>query len=546
MDQEKANKLFTYMKKEINRSLGGLVVPRHPKPYYISYLYKDTRSYNTWARYGSLGAEKKEHNRHCFADVRVGNYSFDHVIKGGLTDNKEDAESTDLVEMPLDESEDGVRFALWRLTDAKYREAVASYHGRKSRDISYLDENRGLPSWQPCEPARNKEALRQPKFRESHFKKLVMEASRIFKKYPEIKSSYCDYTCELQTKLFLSTEGTVRQWQQPHHSLSAYIWYHSKKVNQDYTLTYDVTDPKELPNLKKFVADIEDKINLLYSLEKADRMTSFTGPVLLAPQPAGLFIHEVLGHRLEVNRLLSDSEGKTFQGRLGQKIMHEGLSIYDDPSIVSYQGRSLVGSYAYDDEGVKPVKAHLVERGKLIGFLSSRSPTKKRGHESNGHARTQGFERPISRMANLFIKSENGHSWDELKQRLCEEIRSQGLPYGMILLEVEGGETDTESYDFQAFMGQVTLAFKITANGKESLVRGVDFVGTPLSSLANIIATGNEQAIDNSYCGAESGTIPVSTISPALLLSNLELQLKSPTRVTQYALPLPWVKQKKK
>ena len=143
-------------------------------------------------------------------------------------------------------------------------------------------------------------------------------------------------------------------------------------------------------------------------------------------------------------------------------------------------------------------------------------------------------------MANLIIESSSNNSWDDLKAQLIEEIKDKKLPFGIILLSVEGGETDTEVYDFQAFKGEITLAVKIFANGREKFVRGVDFVGTPLSSLMNIKAVGSELEVDNSYCGAESGSIPVCTVSPAILLSNLELQIKDPAKATQYSLPLPW------
>ena len=170
----------------------------------------------------------------------------------------------------------------------------------------------------------------------------------------------------------------------------------------------------------------------------------------------------------------------------------------------------------------------------------------KKSVASNGHARNQNFERPISRMANLVIQSKGGKAFAELKKDLIEEIKRRKIPFGIILYDVEGGETGTEAYNFQAFMGEITLAVKVFPNGKEKYVRGVDFVGTPLSSLNHIVAVGNEQYVDNGYCGAESGTIPVSTVAPSLLLSNLELQAKDPTKVTQYKLPLPWFDSKKK
>ena len=65
-------------------------------------------------------------------------------------------------------------------------------------------------------------------------------------------------------------------------------------------------------------------------------------------------------------------------------------------------------------------------------------------------------------------------------------------------------------------------------------------MGTPLNAIRNIIGAGAQQEVDNGYCGAESGYIPVSTISPALVLSELELQSKPEAPYTQYSFSLPW------
>ena len=540
MRKSSVNKVMQALRKELSRSMKELKAPGHPRPYYMSYLFRDIVSFEVWARYGAVCSNKEENKRNCYADVRVGSYSYDNVTKGGLNDNSTENESYELIEFPIEDSEDAIRFGLWRLTDAKYREAVSQFHGRKSRDVSYLDQNKAIPSFQKVQPTAESSRLKSKALDKEYFKELVKKSSKLFKDYSDIKSSFCEFNSEIVTKMFISSEGVEKVWQQEVFTLSAYMWYHTKKVNQDYTLVYTTSNLDELPDLKTFKKDIVEKIEGLYALEKSHEMTSFAGPVLLAPKPAGLFIHEVVGHRLEGNRLLSENEGRTFKDRVGQKIMHEGLSIYDDPSLKKYEGRSLVGHFPFDDEGIPTQKTELVEQGVLKGFLTTRSPIKKSRHGSNGHARNHVHERPISRMGNLIIESIGGQSWDDLKQLLIEEIKAKKAPYGFILLEVEGGETETEAYDFQAFLGEITTAVKVFPTGREVPVRGVDFVGTPLSSLANIVAVGDSYHVDNGFCGAESGTIPVSTVSPALLLSNLELQLKSPAKVTQYALPLPW------
>jgi predicted Zn-dependent protease len=122
---------------------------------------------------------------------------------------------------------------------------------------------------------------------------------------------------------------------------------------------------------------------------------------------------------------------------------------------------------------------------------------------------------------------------------LIQEIKRQKKPFGLIVYETSGGETDTTNYDFQAFAGEISYATLVYPNGREVCVRGINFVGTPLQSLNNIVAVGDTKELDNGFCGAESGFIPISTIAPAVLVSNLELQGKDEELVTPHILQRP-------
>jgi predicted Zn-dependent protease len=287
--------------------------------------------------------------------------------------------------------------------------------------------------------------------------------------------------------------------------------------------------------------------------------------VLLDPVPAGLLMHEALGHRLEGNRMLSEGEGQTFRDSLNAPILPPFLSVRDDPRMDRFEGRSLVGHYSWDDEGVESQNVELVSRGVLKNFLTSRAGISPR-HRSNGHGRNCRHERPISRMANTWIESHSepgclpdqatsnsepgclpgettaggGATDSEMKRRLIDEVRRQGLPYGIRILGATGGETATEAYNFQAFLGEIDLASRVFPDGREEWIRGVDFVGTPLNAVRNILAAGNRYEVDNAFCGAESGWVPVSTISPALLVAHLELQSKADAPTSRPCYPIPW------
>ena len=115
----------------------------------------------------------------------------------------------------------------------------------------------------------------------------------------------------------------------------------------------------------------------------------------------------------------------------------------------------------------------------------------------------------------------------QLREKLIEVIKQQGKPYGLLIDDIAGGFTLTGRGQPQAFQVEPLVVYKVFADGKpDELVRGVDIVGTPLASLAKIIATGDTPEVFNGYCGAESGSVPVSAVSPAILTTELEVQKK--------------------
>jgi len=54
----------------------------------------------------------------------------------------------------------------------------------------------------------------------------------------------------------------------------------------------------------------------------------------------------------------------------------------------------------------------------------------------------------------------------------------------------------------------------------------VDLIGTPLTAFGKILATADKHETFNGICGAESGGVPVSASSPAILVGEVEVQKK--------------------
>lgn len=542
MDRASIIRLTRAAQSELERAAREMRIPGHPSPYYISYLIREEENWRLQAKYGALMADSHERKRNAFVDVRVGSYRSDQVRDGGLLDNDKEAESYSYVDLPFGRNLDGVRHGLWRLTDGRYREAVEMLLQKRSHALTYVDPNSRLAAFEKRKPVVDIAWTRFPAVDHDQWAGFVERASRSIKRYEEIKDSSVEFQAEHICKVFIDSEGSKQVHCQPVWSLECYLWLLSAQGDAfPWTLKYMVTDPAELPGEKEFRRTIHETVLKLRRLADAPKLLSFCGPTLLDPVPAGLLIHEAVGHRLEGNRLLSSGEGQTFKDSVGEVVLPPFIGIHDDPGMKRFQGRSLVGHYRYDDEGVRPSRAELVAAGRLQGFLTSRTGISKR-HRSNGHARSNYFQRPISRMGVLVVESENGFDDAELKQLLLDEIRRQKVPFGIRIMEAVSGETTTDAYDFQAFLGEVSLATKVFPDGREEWIRGVNFVGTPLNAIRNIIAAGRRAEVDNAYCGAESGYVPVSTISPALVISELELQSKPDAPYTQYTFPGPWEK----
>jgi hypothetical protein len=83
------------------------------------------------------------------------------------------------------------------------------------------------------------------------------------------------------------------------------------------------------------------------------------------------------------------------------------------------------------------------------------------------------------------------------------------------------------------------MVYRVYPDGHEELVRGVDFIGTPLSAFSKVVAADDTPGLFNGICGAESGSVPVSAVSPGLLLTQVEVQKKEKAQDLPPLLPAP-------
>jgi TldD protein len=284
---------------------------------------------------------------------------------------------------------------------------------------------------------------------------------------------------------------------------------------------------------------VDKVIRELLALRKAPVVEPYTGPAILQNRASAVFFHEIFGHRVEGHRQKDVEEGQTYAKKIGQEILPPFINVVDDPTQQKFGQLDLNGFYEFDDECIRAQPARVVEKGVLKTFLLSRSPT--RGFtKSNGHGRRQPGAQVCARMGNLVVESARQVPYDQLRAQLVEECQKQGKEFGLLFGDISGGFTFTGRFLPQAFKVIPILVYKVYADGRpDELVRGVDIVGTPLTCFSKILCTADDPDVFNGYCGAESGSVPVSGISPSILVAQIEVEKKEKAQDRPPILPAP-------
>ena len=302
---------------------------------------------------------------------------------------------------------------------------------------------------------------------------------------------------------------------------------------------FDAVDAKRLPSEADMKTAAEKLAKEVESLLNAPVAEPYVGPAIFSGRASGVFFHEIFGHRIEGHRQKNEAEGQTFTKSVGEQVLPKFISVSFDPTVKQIGGVDLNGWYSYDDEGVAAQTVTAVDKGVLKSFLMSRTPIDG-FNASNGHGRKQPGLEVVSRQSNLIVKSENSVPDAKLREMLIAEVKRQNKPYGLYFQDITSGYTTTQRAGMQAFKVIPVIVYRVYADGRpDELIRGADMVGTPLASFSKILATSDKTEVFNGYCGAESGYVPVSAVSPAVLVSEIEIEKMEKSQDRPPILPPP-------
>lgn len=531
-----ATPLGDILKTELEREFAGLKAKADPAPYYMAYEADEQKTDSASATMGALLENVHSHLRAVDTTIRVGSPQFDnyHPYKGTR------AHFTSAMTVSLDDEANQIRRTLWAESDRVYHLASRRFLQLKTDQQLLAEQTEQDGDFSAESPATYSRRPETYSYDMAAWTRKLRAWSAEFNKHPKVLGSAISFRAQRETRTFVNSEGaSIEQGANLFRIEIGGAALASDGMDLPDMATIEAADPAHLPSddlVKARVIAVASKLDALADAPPAEPIVC---PAILSGRASAVFFHEIFGHRVEGHRQKDIAEGQTFTKMLGQKVLPDFISVDFEATRKQFNGADLMGYYEYDDEGVKARPVKVVENGVLKTFLLSRSPVGDFAH-SNGHGRRQpGFE-VVSRQSNLIVQSTKQVSEAQLREQLIAEIKRQSKPYGLYFEEVSSGYTTTGRKGLQAFTVVPLVVYRVYADGRpDELIRGVDIVGTPLASFQRILATSDRPAVFNGYCGAESGNVPVSAISPAILVSEIETQKKQNSQQKLPILPRP-------
>jgi TldD protein len=491
------------MRAELDRSKSALKLEGMAAPYYIDYHVTEMDTHAAEAAFGALRTNVRLRFRFLRVVVRVGDYKQDSFFgqgQGGLDF------------MPLDNDIVALRHEIWLATDSAYKAATEALTAKQAK-LKQFSVDQPVDDFAHAEPVVSIGPVAKLDFDSQPWLKMLQDSSALYKTDSQIESFDSAMNFAAVTRYFVSSEGAVvRSGQNVYDLRIAGTTQASDGMRLDRSHGYAVTDIKELPSEEKLLADATKLLATLKQLRDAPIADEeYRGPVLFSADAASTVFSDLVGENVLGLKPDLGQPARTkgaFATSYKSRVLPDFLSVVDDPTLASMNGRSLMGKYDVDDEGVKAVSVSVIENGKLVNYLIGREPIRDFS-ASNGHGRARlPQNNPGPSLGNMIVRSSESSSPEELKKKLIEICQQRELPYGYYV-ETLGPQRVPR------------LIYKVWAkDGHEELVRGAIFGDLDTRTLRNdLIAAGNDVNVENHPLN-----IPHSVINPSVLFDELEVK----------------------
>ena len=487
---------------ELDRSKAQLKMDQVAAPYYIEYRVNDVDEFQAEAAFGAARESQRARYRVLRVVVRIGDYKQDSYYNQGMGE-------TNI--LPLDDDPIALRHQIWLATDDAYKAAGQALTEKRaalkqfSADLDPVDDFAKAPIVADVEPTVSLQVDA------AAWRKTLEDVTNLYRQYPDVQSVSASVRFSAVNEYLVNSEGTVTRSGKKTYNVTLNS---SAQAADGMRLTRNpfwmVAKAEELPTHDALLADAKKTLDTLAALRQAPIVEEeYRGPVLFAPDAAtdvvaSLVGANVLGRKPQLGR--PNRTVGSFATSFKTRVLPNFLTVVDDPTLRDFQGKSLVGNYDVDDDGVKAQPVTLVDNGTLINYLVGRQPIRD-FPSSNGHGRAGTGAYPSPNLGVLLLKSKEQQSPEDLKKRVIQMITDQGKPYGYRVETLGPGNSPR-------------LLYRVYPDGHEQLVRGAVFSELDVRALrSDLIAVGNDPEVSN-----RPGGIATTVISPSLLFDELEVK----------------------
>ena len=537
--EDSGDTLIPILSEELSR-IWEVVSTGDEPAHWLNLSVIDRRVLETQATHGASSAISEYHTRLADIDIRVGSPELDNTHKirdaGWFSE-----EPRPVIDMPVHEQRPlPIRMAIWRAADTAYRSAVRRLIKVRTNEAVKVDREDSSADFSHAESVVDLGPIEPLAIDGPYWKDTVERLSEVFVEYSSVYDSNVTFRVQQDVHYIQNSEGTNIRFQRNRVRLSMWAATIADDGMELQVADYiDTIHPDRLPDIDTLLEQAHHMGARLSDLRNAPLVEPYAGPAILRGRAAAVFFHEILGHRVEGHRQKDEDEGQTLTDKIDEQIFPRFISVRDDPTVSRWQDVDLNGAYPYDDEGVVAQPVSIVDRGVFRNFLMSRSPIEGFS-QSNGHGRRQPGSAVVARQGNLIVEADNSVPYRDLRAQLIGEIRRQGKPFGLIFDDITGGFTFTGRSTPNSYSVKPVTVWRVYADGRpDELVRGVDMIGTPLTTFSRILAASDTYQVFNGMCGAESGWVPVSAIAPDLLIEEVEIQRKEKGNDRPPLLPAP-------
>ncbi len=506
------------LQTEMARSKTQLKLENVPAPYFIDYRVVDVDDWEADAALGAVRSESHSRVRFLMVRVRLGDYKQDN--SGARGDG-----TVEIV--PLDRDDQAFRFQVWTATDKAYKQAVEALTDKQAR-LKQLTIDHPVDDFAHAEPVQLLEPVVELKVEHDPWLKMLRDASVLYKHDAKVEFLNAALSFKTVNRYYLNSEGTVVRNGEEIYNMS--ISGNSQAddgMRLDRSAGFTAKSLRELPKAAEFVGKAESLVASFKQLREAPLADEdYHGPVLLSADSASTVFVSLIGENLLGNKPELGQNARVrgqFASSYKTRVLPEFLSVVDDPSLSEAGGKTLLGHYEVDDEGMRAQRVPLIEKGVLVNYLLGRQPIRDFA-ASNGHGRAAvPLSWPSPGLGNLVVRSSDPVAPEELKKKLIAMCKDRGLEYGYYV-ETMGGARAPR------------LLYRVwVKGGREELVRGGLFGDLDQRSMrSNIVAAGTDQYVENFV-----RPYPQSVVAPSILFDDLEVkrQTSNKDKLPEYSAP---------